>query len=97
MLYLPILLSVFYWLDKNVLPSLYIFDPVKLQELSQLSIEASGGNTTVLFEDLVERLQKEYGKQHVMDLKREDWFFNNAGGAMVSVSALLFAFLGRRD
>ncbi|KAI5782644.1 ERG2/sigma1 receptor-like protein [Geopyxis carbonaria] len=75
---------LFYLLDP-LLPSCYIFSPAKLQELSQASIAHTrdvGGNTTVLFEHLVESLTREYGSQHINPLKTEDWFFNNAGGAM---------------
>ena len=86
-IYLPILLTIFYLLDKHVLSGLYIFEPAKLQELSRKSIDLYGGengNATLLFEDLTLRLQKEYGAKHVADLDHSEWVFNNAGGAMVS-------------
>ncbi|KAF8423345.1 ERG2/sigma1 receptor-like protein [Tirmania nivea] len=90
-IYFPLFLSIFYVLDRNVLPKLYIFNPAKLQELCQQSIELYGGengNTTLLFEDLTGRLQKEYGRKYVADLNHEEWFFNNAGGAMGSMVIL---------
>ena len=91
-LYLPLLLSVFYLVDRTVLPKLYIFDPATLQELCRQSIELYGGergNTTLLFEDLTDRLQGVYGRKYVQDLNHGEWFFNNAGGAMVSFFLLL--------
>ncbi|KAF8470850.1 ERG2/sigma1 receptor-like protein [Kalaharituber pfeilii] len=90
-IYLPLLLSLFYFLDKHFLPKQYIFEPKKLQELCQQSLELYGGentNHTLLFQDLVHRLQGEYGKKHVQDLKNDEWVFNNAGGAMGSMVIL---------
>jgi len=90
-IYLPILLTIFYLLDKHVLSSLYIFEPAKLQELCRKSIDLYGGengNTTLLFEDLTLRLQEEYGTKHVADLDHREWVFNNAGGAMGSMVIL---------
>jgi len=90
-IYLPIILSIFYIIDKNVLSRLYIFEPAKLQQLAQQSIDLFGGehgNNTLLFEDLTRRLQKEYGEKHIADLNHKEWFFNNAGGAMGSMIIL---------
>ena len=87
LLLLPLVLSLYQLADKNLHKG-YIFDPAKLQELSQQSIDKFGGtnaNHTLLFQDLVERLQGEYGTQHIGGLKNEDWMFNNAGGAMVGL------------
>jgi hypothetical protein len=63
-----------YLLDSS-LPKFYIFDPVKLQELSKASIEAGAGNTTVVMQHLVAALQEEYGSQHVNGIEKEKWFF----------------------
>ncbi|KAL7274883.1 C-8 sterol isomerase [Rhizina undulata] len=81
---LPVL---FYALD-SLLPKCYIFDPVKLQELSQAAIEKHDGNTTAVMEHLVNGLRKEYGEKYVNTLDADSWFFNNAGGAMGSMIIL---------
>lgn len=73
---LPIFSYVFYVFD-SVLPNFYIFDPAKLQELSQSSIAkygGPGGNATLLLEDLVEGLRLEYGDKHVNPMVRDQWF-----------------------
>ncbi|KAI5852600.1 ERG2/sigma1 receptor-like protein [Morchella snyderi] len=82
--FLPLMIFAFKTLDAMI-SRFYIFDPAKLQELSQNSIAkygGPGGNTTLLLEDLVEGLRTEYGDKHVNKLSKEEWFFNNAGGAM---------------
>ncbi|KAI5808368.1 ERG2/sigma1 receptor-like protein [Pyronema omphalodes] len=86
-LILLVLPVIFYYLDA-LLPKGYIFDPVKLQELSKISIESGNGNTTQIMSNLVELLQEEYGSQHVNGLEMDKWFFNNAGGAMGSMLIL---------
>lgn len=71
---LPVLFSA---LDP-IITKFYIFDPVKLQELSQNAIQkhgGPGGNTTLLFEDLVENLRLEYGDKYVNKLSKDQWFF----------------------
>lgn len=72
-----ILLPIIFYVFDSVLPNFYIFDPAKLQELSQNSIAkygGPGGNTTLLLEDLVEGLRLEYGDKHVNPLVRDQWF-----------------------
>ncbi|KAK6497462.1 C-8 sterol isomerase [Arthrobotrys musiformis] len=81
--YITIIFSV---LDRYVLPKFHVFDPVKLQEICNESIELYGDdspnyNRTLLFNDLAARLQKEYPK-HVSEVKWDEWVFNNAGNAM---------------
>lgn len=81
--YITILFSV---LDRYVLPKFHVFDPIRLQEISKESIELYGDdspnyNRTLLFNDLAERLKKEYPK-YVTELKWDEWVFNNAGNAM---------------
>lgn len=73
-----ILLPIFLYVFDSILPNLYIFDPVKLQELSQSAIAkhgGPGGNATLLLEDLVENLRLEYGDKHVNSLNKDKWFF----------------------
>ncbi|KAK6524946.1 C-8 sterol isomerase [Arthrobotrys megalospora] len=72
--------------DRYILPKLYVFDPVRLQEICKESIELYGDespnyNRTLLFNDLAARLQKEYPK-YVAEIKWDEWVFNNAGNAM---------------
>jgi len=59
------------------LPKFYIFDPVKLQELSKASIAAGTGNATTIMHHLVESLQKEYGTKHINALETDKWFFKH--------------------
>jgi hypothetical protein len=59
----------------SYLPKFYIFDPVKLQELSKASIAAGRGNATTIMHHLVESLQKEYGTKHINALETDKWFF----------------------
>lgn len=65
---------VFYLLDSQ-LPKFYIFDPVRLQELSQQSIAAGQGNATTVLHNLVGALQQEYGVEHVNIIENDKWFF----------------------
>jgi C-8 sterol isomerase len=73
--FLGLLVPLICYLLDSSLPKFYIFDPVKLQELSKASIEAGAGNTTVVMEHLVAALQEEYGPQHVNGIEKEKWFF----------------------
>ncbi|RPA71922.1 ERG2 and sigma1 receptor-like protein [Ascobolus immersus RN42] len=85
---LPLLYFAFTFLDAQ-LPKHYIFDPAKLQELSQGAIANNpDGNVTNIFSDLVDGLRETYGEKHVNLVRDEDWFFNNAGGAMGSMVIL---------
>lgn len=73
-----ILFPIFFYVFDSILPNLYIFDPVKLQELSQNAIAkhgGPGGNATLLLEDLVEGLRLEYGDKYVNSLNKDEWFF----------------------
>lgn len=75
---LPLLYLVYYLADTYVLPRSYIFDPKKLQELSQGAIKAHEGNATLIMQKLVKDLQAEYGTHRINSLEDEKWFFNNA-------------------
>lgn len=74
--------TIFYFLDSYI-HTQYIFSPTKLQELSKLAIakHANEEDPTALLEDLTKLLIAEYGDA-ISDWTSEDWFFNNAGGAM---------------
>ncbi|BFZ57785.1 C-8 sterol isomerase [Savitreella phatthalungensis] len=60
---------------------LFVFDHAKLQELSRASISLHGNDTSALLTHLTRSLREEYGNA-VVEWSKEDWFFNNAGGAM---------------
>jgi len=77
---LAFLLPVFYVLD-GYIPTQYIFDPAKLQEISRSAISAHGNDTESILRQITRDLKLEYGDA-VTDWSSEDWFFNNAGGAM---------------
>ncbi|KAJ6255850.1 hypothetical protein Dda_9107 [Drechslerella dactyloides] len=83
LVYCFILWSAF---DRYVLPKGYVFDPARLQEISQESIALYGDdsgnyNRTLLFNDLSARLKREYPK-YVTEINWDEWVFNNAGNAM---------------
>lgn len=78
-LFLPIL----YTLDKNIHRQ-YVFEPAKLQEISRTAIAQHGNNTEPLMRQIHRDLRTEYGDAIIKDYAKEDWMWNNAGGAMVS-------------
>ncbi|KAG0125016.1 ERG2/sigma1 receptor-like protein [Tuber indicum] len=86
--YLLALLPILYYSIDTILPRFFIFDPVRLQQLSQASIEKFPDNATLLMEDLQASLLAEYGDKHINGLRKDAWFFNNAGGAMGSMIIL---------
>ena len=71
---LALILPIIYFVNSK-LPGFYIFDPARLQELSQEAIARGDGNTTVIMHHLVQSLQKEYGPQHVNGIEADKWFF----------------------
>ena len=77
-----LLSSIFYLLDSYI-HTQYVFSPAKLQELSKLAIarHPNESDPTALLEDLTKLLIAEYGDA-ITPWTSEDWFFNNAGGAM---------------
>jgi len=86
LLLLALLIPIFYLLDQNV-HTQYIFDRYKLQEISQNAIAVHGNNTEPLMRQITADLKAEYGDA-IHDWTNEDWFFNNAGGAMGSMVIL---------
>jgi C-8 sterol isomerase len=82
----PILWYVFTSLDA-ALPAAYIFSPTKLQEISQAAIAQHGNNTELLLRQITTDLRIVYGAA-IQDWQPDDWFFNNAGGAMGSMVIL---------
>ena len=92
----PLLIPVFFWADKNFLPTQYVFEPAKLQQISQnaIAMYGDGGNQTeALLRQITSDLRKEYGDLINGDWGKDDWFFNNAGGAMVWNYLLLVCFI----
>jgi C-8 sterol isomerase len=79
-LLLAVLSPVFYVLD-GYLATQFIFDPVKLQQISRNAISIHGNDTEPLLRQITQDLRTEYGDA-VQDWTPDDWFFNNAGGAM---------------
>ncbi|KAK9460200.1 ERG2/sigma1 receptor-like protein [Lipomyces oligophaga] len=83
--FLAIVLPVYFYIDTYVLPNLYIFDPEVLQQIVNDALaSAPTDNTTALFVDINQRMRDVYGET-VIPFNTEDWFFNNAGGAMGSM------------
>lgn len=82
------LFPIFYLLDSQV-HTQFVFSPVRLQEISQQAIAQHAGehDPTSLFHTLTSLLRAEYGDA-VIPWAPEDWFFNNAGGAMGSMVIL---------
>jgi C-8 sterol isomerase len=76
-----ILAPIVYVLEQN-LESFYIFHPEHLHDLSKRAITAHGNNTRAIVEYIVTELNEKV-PNHVT--RTEDWFFNNAGGAMGGV------------
>jgi hypothetical protein len=88
LLFLGLLVPLIYFLDQNI-HTQYVFEPAKLQEISQSAIAAHGNNTEALLRQITTDLKAEYGDA-IHDWTKEDWFFNNAGGAMVSPNTHLY-------
>jgi len=76
-----LLSSLVYYVEKN-LDSFYLFEPAHLHDLAKRSIASNGNDTRAIVRDIVAEL-RERVPAHVS--KTEDWFFNNAGGAMGGV------------
>ncbi|RMZ83630.1 hypothetical protein DV738_g1136, partial [Chaetothyriales sp. CBS 135597] len=95
MLVLTILAPVLYQADKTWLHKQYVFSPETLQSISQTAIAAAANTnanantstttvstTSSLLSSIHTALRAEYGDAITPTLAPEDWFFNNAGGAM---------------
>lgn len=88
LLFGALLLPVFYLLDQYI-HTQYIFGPLRLQQISQRAIEIHGNDTLPLLQQITADLKAEYGAA-ITEWSKDDWFFNNAGGAMVCLSAPVF-------
>lgn len=70
------------WLPKN-----YIFDKDVLnglvnETLAKHNSTSDDFNLEAMFKDLRDAMADHYGDEYVNEYRREDWVFNNAGGAM---------------
>lgn len=83
-LLIAVLSPIIYTLDRHYLARQYIFSPTQLQQICQNAISLHGNNndTLPLLRQITHDLRATYGTDAVDDWSTEDWFFNNAGGAM---------------
>ncbi|KAF6752266.1 C-8 sterol isomerase [Ephemerocybe angulata] len=68
----------------NIKDNWYVFDPVRLHQLSQAAIAANPSNDTAgIIRYIVTNLTQTYPSTEVrLNLDVNEWMFNNAGGAM---------------
>ncbi|KAI1342132.1 C-8 sterol isomerase [Xylariaceae sp. FL0016] len=79
---LGVLTPIYYLLERN-LESFYIFQKEELHELAKRGIAQHGNDTRAITEYIVSELATTHSSavNPAWDVK-EEWFFNNAGGAM---------------
>lgn len=70
------------YLTDSWIPSCFVFEPSRLQEICKKQIAVHGNDIKPLMKDLVLDLQKEYGPI-VEDYDDARWVFNVAGGSTV--------------
>ena len=64
----------------------YVFEPNNLHQLAQAAIAASPNNTAGMINHIVTNLTLTYPSQKIrLNTNQNEWFFNNAGGAMGAV------------
>lgn len=81
MFILTLLVSVFMGLDQ-IKERFFIFDQNVLQSVAQKNIAKYGNDTHLMLENIALDLEKEYPGHVAL---KEEWVFNNAGGAMGSM------------
>jgi C-8 sterol isomerase len=81
-----LLVPALYIIERN-LDSFYIFDPAQLHDLQLRAIKQHGNDTRALVQYIVNELNGQANVAPYMN-QNEDWFFNNAGGAMGGVRLL---------
>lgn len=82
LLFVLALLPATIYLTDSWVPSCFVFQPSRLQEICKKNIADHGDNIKPLMKDLVLDLQKEYGPT-VQDYDDARWVFNVAGGSTV--------------
>jgi C-8 sterol isomerase len=75
------LLAIFIGLDQ-IKERFYIFDQNVLQQVAQRNIAKYENNTRLMMQGIADDLNKEYPGHVAL---KEEWVFNNAGGAMGSM------------
>lgn len=63
----------------------YVFEPAKLHALSRAAIDHHGNDTRAIISHIAANLTAEHPsseKRIVLNPRDDEWFFNNAGGAM---------------
>ncbi|KAF4611079.1 hypothetical protein D9613_006491 [Agrocybe pediades] len=78
---LAILVVACAWLD-SIRERFYVFDLDLLREVSTSAIAASPNDTRGMVDFIVANLTDTYGSSNVRLNLKEEWVFNNAGGAM---------------
>jgi len=78
-LLLGVLVLVYSILD-SIKERFYIFDLARLRELQLNALQQHGNDTRAVIDDIVGNLRKEHPSWAIAE--KEDWVFNNAGGAM---------------
>jgi C-8 sterol isomerase len=73
--------GIYNLIDTGIFDRHYIFTPEKLHALALTSIEAHGNDTRALVANIVSTLRADESIAPYMSTK-EEWMFNNAGGAM---------------
>lgn len=63
----------------------YIFDHQHLHQLAQQALEANKNNTRGVIDHIVKELRTTHGPAIA---SQEEWFFNNAGGAMGAMTII---------
>jgi C-8 sterol isomerase len=83
--FIVLLIAVYYGifaiLDSGWTDQFYIFTPEKLHAVSQSAIAQHGNDTKALVASIVEQLSADESIAPYLS-KTEEWWFNNAGGAM---------------
>ncbi|KAK9454053.1 ERG2/sigma1 receptor-like protein [Dipodascopsis uninucleata] len=82
-----VLYSVYFYVDRYILPTFFIFEPEVLHQIVKESIAPETNNITEIFVRITSQLKKHYG-ENINDFNTDDWMFNNAGGAMGSMFIL---------
>lgn len=81
-----ILAVIVFFIEKN-LDSFYIFDTEHLHDLAKRAIATHGNNTGAVMSYIADELRETKGISPYIATS-DEWFFNNAGGAMGGMTVL---------